>query len=227
MGASAPDARGSRGPALDGAGPRGTLIVGDVHGCAAELAALLAKARPARVMLAGDLFTKGPDAPGVWRIIQDVDAEAVLGNHDHALLRRPERARALGLPPAALDWMAALPLTRKVGGGVVPITVVHGGLHPTGGAKATDRRLATTLRRWPDDRDPAHPFWWQRYTGARLVVYGHDAVRGLQDHRPRTLGLDTGCVYGGWLTGYLVEDDALVSVPAARVYQAPGGPPRR
>ena len=36
-----------------------------------------------------------------------------------------------------------------------------------------------------------------------MVIYGHDARRGPQDHRPYTLGLDTGCVYGGQLTGYV------------------------
>ena len=50
-------------------------------------------------------------------------------------------------------------------------------------------------------------------------MYGHDAARGLQDHRPHTLGLDTGCVYGGALTGYLVEADRLVRVAAQETYR--------
>ena len=76
------------------------------------------------------------------------------------------------------------------------------------------------LRRWPDDDNLDNPFWWECYTGDKLVIYGHDAVRGLQDHRPRTLGLDTGCVYGGVLTGYLLEDDRIVSVPAMSRYRS-------
>ena len=79
----------------------------------------------------------------------------------------------------------------------------------------TTRSQAVRLRRWPDDDDPSNPFWWQCYAGDRLVIYGHDAMRGLQDHRPRTLGLDTGCVYGGRLTGYLIEADRIVTVPSA------------
>lgn len=199
----------------------GTLIVGDVHGCADELQALYELARPARVVSVGDLFTKGPDPVGVWRRIQAWGARAVRGNHETALLQDPDRARRLGLPPAALDWMALLPLVIELED--LGLVVVHGGLHPELGIEGTDRRLATTLRRWPDERDPAAPFWWQLYQGPELVVYGHDAVRGLQDHRPRTLGLDTGCVYGGRLTGYIPEDGALVSVPAARVYKRPAG----
>ena len=43
----------------------GTLFVGDVHGCAAELSELIRIARPRRLILVGDLYTKGPDPAGV------------------------------------------------------------------------------------------------------------------------------------------------------------------
>ena len=65
---------------------RRTLFVGDVHGCSRELKKLLKKTRPTRVILVGDLFTKGPDPAGVWKLIRKHDAEAVLGNHDIAVL---------------------------------------------------------------------------------------------------------------------------------------------
>jgi len=41
----------------------------------------------------------------------------------------------------------------------------------------------------------------------------------VDSHRPRTLGLDSGCVYGKTLTGYLLEEDRLIQVPAARVHK--------
>jgi diadenosine tetraphosphatase ApaH/serine/threonine PP2A family protein phosphatase len=206
---------------VSGAAPAAPLLlIGDVHGCADELAALIDQARPCQPVLVGDLYTKGPDAPGVWRIVQAEGARAVLGNHDQWLLEHPSEALALGLPLAALHALAALPLTLELGG----ITVVHAGLHPVERVAGTGRRLATTVRRWPDDRDRAAPFWWELLGPGPLVVYGHDAARGLQDHRPRSLGLDTGCVYGGQLTGYRVQPDdplggSLLSAPAARAYR--------
>lgn len=193
-----------------------TLFIGDVHGCADELAALVREARPTRLILVGDLFRKGPDNLGVWRYVSEMGAEAVMGNHEDRLLRAwgADRAAA-GLPDSCRAWIRDLPLFIEGPGWIA----VHAGLHPTLGREGTPRDMALVLRRFPDDT-PGNPFWWERYTGDRLVIYGHDAVRGLRDHRPRTLGLDTGCVYGGRLTGYLLEEDRLVSVPARRAYRS-------
>ena len=87
-------------------------IVGDVHGCRGELLALLAKlgymltpdadadgtAFPKvehpdgrRLVFVGDLCDRGPDTPGVYRLVMDAVrrgvAFCVLGNHDDKLLR--------------------------------------------------------------------------------------------------------------------------------------------
>lgn len=195
--------------------PSRTLFIGDVHGCAAELAALLDRAAASHVLLLGDLFTKGPDPDGVWALIQQHGLTAILGNHDDLVLRRwDQRGQALA-PRPAIDWLRTLPLSRAGPGWLA----VHAGLCPTAPhLAATSPQQAMHLRRWPDDTDEAHPFWWQRYDGDPLVLYGHDARRGLQDHRPRTLGLDTGCVYGGRLSGYLLEADQILSVPARATY---------
>lgn len=191
-----------------------TLFVGDVHGCSAELASLLALARPSRVVLVGDLFTKGPDPEGVWRLIVQHGAEAVLGNHDDLVLRRWHQHRQLLAPEGAVEWLEECPLSLAGPGWLC----VHAGIHPTGGLAETTRRTALTVRRWPDDSHPDSPFWWEDYTGAPMVIYGHDARRGLVDRRPHSLGLDTGCVYGGQLTGYLLEEDVLLSIPAKAAY---------
>ena len=188
-----------------------TLLVGDVHGCAGELHKLIARTRPTRVVLVGDLFTRGPDPEGVWALIERHRIEAVLGNHDEEVLKtwRPER----DLPRKAFGWLEALPLVLKDDRWVA----VHAGVHPEKALKYTTREQALHLREWRDARGRRRP-WWQEYRKKRLVVHGHDARNGLIDRRPHTLGLDTGCVKGGWLTGYVVEVDALVQVKAERRY---------
>jgi hypothetical protein len=200
---------------------RRTLFVGDVHGCADELAALLRAAAPSRVVLLGDVFSKGPDPVGVWSLVQEWRACGVMGNHDAAMLADPRRRRSR-LPLDAFAWLEALPLMRKGrsrdGRGW---RAVHAGLHPIDGSPGTTRTMALNLRRFPDDGDLSNSFWWRDYRRRRLVLHGHDARRGLVDRRPWTLGLDTGCVYGGALTGYLLEEDRLLQVPARRMHVDP------
>jgi len=104
-------------------------------------------------------------------------------------------------------------------------TVVHAGLHPTGILAQTDRRMALTMRRWPLE-EARFRRWHEQYTGTRRVVFGHDARRGLvrveRHGEPLLIGLDTGCVYGGALSGYVLDLDEIVQVDARRAY-APTG----
>lgn len=210
-----------------------TLVVGDIHGCAHELDRLVRAVRPTSLVAVGDLYTKGPDPAGVWDVLAAFDARAVLGNHDARLLdvlagRRPSDAHGAAVV-AALDgrgpaWrahLASLPWFLDVD----PFIVVHAGLHPTEGTAGTSRSMAIAMRRFPADDPHALP-WHAQYAGARPVIFGHDAKGGLVWRRrgtaPYVIGLDTGCVYGGQLSGYVVEEDRLVQVPAARVYQAVG-----
>lgn len=208
-----------------------TLVVGDVHGCAAELERLLAEVRPDRVVLVGDLYTKGPDPVGVWDVIKRTRAQAVLGNHDARLLdamdgKRKKDAHANEVI-AALDrkgkaWrkhLRKLPLFLEDVGGFL---VVHAGVHPVRGVSHTSRAMAISMRRYPrNDRNATS--WHAQYKGSKPVIFGHDAKGGLvrveRDGRPMVIGLDTGCVYGGQLSGYVPEEDVLVQVPAERVYQ--------
>ena len=84
-------------------------VIGDVHGCRAELETLLAQLgyvveqdaegrsvgarhpKRRRVVFVGDLVDRGPDTPGVLRLamgmVADGDAFCVPGNHENKLLR--------------------------------------------------------------------------------------------------------------------------------------------
>ena len=184
-----------------------TLFVGDVHGCAEEFGQLLDQVQPGRVVLVGDLFTKGPDPTGVWELIREHGCEAVRGNHDQRVLDHPDR---VVLPQEARRWLAGRPLFLLELG----LTVVHAGVHPTLGVAGTTTAMALSMRFWPPGSER---HWYEDYAGTSTVVFGHDARQGLV-RRERIVGLDSGCVYGGKLTGWLREEDRLFSVPAARVY---------
>jgi hypothetical protein len=63
--------------------------------------------------------------------------------------------------------------------------------------------------------------WASLWSGPELILFGHDAVRGLQEY-PLALGLDTGCCYGKQLTGVWLPERRLVRVEAGKVWSVPG-----
>ncbi len=209
----------------------GTLVVGDLHGCAEELERLLKRASfrhgRDRLVMVGDLFVKGPAPVETARMLQDLGALTVLGNHDAILLKRrggltgqDEHAQCARLleegSPWVWKWLEEAPLALRLPGG----WVVHGGIDPRMGVSRTSRSDFLNLRRLEDT--PGRPFWWEKWQGPERVVFGHDARRGLvwqgSEKQPVAVGLDTGCVYGGRLTGLWWEERHLVSVGATRMW---------
>lgn len=212
-----------------------TIVVGDVHGCLDELQMLMTRVgrgEADRVVLVGDLVAKGPDSQGVLHWARESGAEAVLGNHDNHVLRaldgdatvkthHREVARSLAPPEAA--WLRARPLWIRLDGEGVgaPHLVVHGGLVPGVPLEAQSRDHLLNLRSIDSEGRPSKRLdgtpWAASWPGPERVVFGHDAIRGLQRH-PFATGLDTGCVYGRALTALVLPAGDLVSVPARRAY---------
>jgi predicted kinase len=65
--------------------------------------------------------------------------------------------------------------------------------------------------------------WATEYRGAATVVYGHTPTPK-PEWVNNTICIDTGAVFGGWLTALRYPSRELVSVPAARVYYEPSRP---
>ncbi|CAM2005174.1 metallophosphoesterase [Acanthopleuribacter pedis] len=209
------------------------LIVGDVHGCRAELDALLAKAefRPEQTELifVGDLINKGPDSEGVLERAVAYNARMVLGNHETNFL---EQARAGTFRPGSMSRVAEQMgprlgkwvdyLERQPFWLIRPqLLVVHAGLHPSLALEDTPPRILTRIRTWGEnglfmDREQDPP-WYHFYQGDATVVYGHWARAGLV-MRERTIGLDSGCVYGFQLSALRWPQRELIQVNAFETY---------
>lgn len=218
-----------------------TLIIGDVHGCAEELRALLDEVafRPGQdeLVSVGDLVNKGPDSIGVVRLVRALGARAVMGNHDDLVVRCAAARRAgtddtfpdgvrrivKKLDDDDLAWLEALPLTLSLDDHHT--IIVHAGLLPNVPLGSQAREHVLTMRSIRTDGTPTKRIeegvaWASLWPGPEQVLFGHDAVRGLQ-RWPYATGLDTGCVYGGRLTGMLLPERKLVSVPATREWAEP------
>lgn len=201
-----------------------TLVVGDVHGCSYELKQLLEKIQPDKTILVGDLFTKGPDPGGVWTLIQKHHMLAVKGNHDEWVLQQLNKnpshqvIKALNQSKGQwLTWLQQLPLFLELEGYII----VHAGLHPSGSLAKTTQAMALNMRRWPEETPESTP-WHEQYQGNKGVIFGHDAKQGLvykeKDGKAFLIGLDSGCVYGNQLSGFIVEQQQIVQVRAKKIY---------
>ena len=208
-----------------------TIFVGDVHGCRDELADLLDRVAFAggdRLVMVGDLLVRGPDPRGLLDLLRASGARSVRGNHEERLLgwrRDPARAvvgdvtlaTAKALRPRDWAFIDALPLWLDV-----PehgIRVVHAGVVPRLPIEQTPPRALMNMRCLDPAGSPLErrdgPLWGSLWRGPPHVVFGHNAMEGLQLH-PWATGLDTACVYGEALTAMVLNDGEAPPPPGER-----------
>jgi protein phosphatase len=239
-------------------------VIGDVHGCRAELESLLtdlgyavsrdeqgravaAHRQGRRAVFVGDLVDRGPDTPGVLRLVMGMvaagDALCVPGNHENKLLRAL-RGRNVQLTHGlaeSLDQLSAEPAefraeVEKFLDGLISHYVLDGGNLVVSHAGILERYQGRASRRVRDfclygqttgETDeyglPVRYPWAQEYRGAAMVLYGHTPVP-VPEWINNTLCLDTGCVFGGRLTALRYPEREIVSVPAEKVHYEPARP---
>jgi hypothetical protein len=213
------------------------IIIGDVHGCIDELRDLLVACDPRpgdRVVFVGDLVAKGPDSGAVVALVRGSSAESVRGNHDEHLVRALANGHLDALGASHRRALAQLSAEDRAFLARTPdylelhdhgVVVVHAGLVPGVPLVEQQREHMLTMRSIKPDGSASKRIesgvpWASRWSGPPHVVFGHDAVRGLQRYAGAT-GIDTGCVYGGSLTAVTFPGREIVSVPARRAWSEP------
>jgi protein phosphatase len=238
-------------------------IVGDVHGCVGELVELLSKlgysvnesdagfdVQPPpgrRAVFVGDLVDRGPDTPGVLRLVMGMVARGhavcVPGNHESKLLRAlrgrkvtvshglAESLAQLDAHPDefrkdVIDFLDGLLSHYVFDDG--RLVVAHAGLRAEMHGRASRRvREFALYGETTGETDefglPVRYNWARDYRGPAMVVYGHTPIPE-PEWVNNTICVDTGCVFGGRLTALRYPENELVSVPAAAVYYEPVRP---
>lgn len=195
----------------------------------------------------GDLINKGPKNVEVLRKVRSMDAYVVRGNHEEVVLREILRQKldesyesqfkynwAKELTDEVISYLQELPYTISIPS--FNSIIVHAGLVPEVRLEDQDFRNMVSMRNLEkhgdklvatskvfkeDSLEPESPPWGSVWKGPEHVYYGHDATRKLQIYA-RATGLDTGCVYGGELTGiFLNGPKKIISVKARKIYKQP------
>jgi polynucleotide kinase-phosphatase len=240
-------------------------IIGDVHGCREELERLLSRLgwtlhhgadgrtvnashpQGRSAVFVGDLVDRGPDSPGVLRLVMGMVAAGtalcVPGNHEQKLLRKL-RGRNVTISHGLAETLEQLAAedpsfsaeTATFIDGLVShyvldggrLVVAHAGLKEEYQGRASGRVRAFALfGETTGETDeyglPVRYPWARDYRGSAMVVYGHTPTPS-PEWVNNTICIDTGCVFGGSLTALRYPESDLVSVPAAKEYYPPVRP---
>ncbi|MFH8366617.1 polynucleotide kinase-phosphatase [Streptomyces sp. NPDC018031] len=245
-------------------------IIGDIHGCRSELESLLSAlgyvlerdplGRPVdarhpegrTAVFVGDLVDRGPDSPGVLRLVMGMVASGaalcVPGNHEnklgrHLKGRKVQHTHGLAETVAqfaeedatdpdfrrrAQEFIESLVSHYVLDGGA--LVVCHAGLPEkyhgrTSGRVRSHALYGDTTGETDEFGLPVRYPWAEEYRGRAAVVYGHTPTP-TASWLNNTICLDTGCVFGGKLTALRWPERALVDVPAERVWYEPARPLR-
>jgi bis(5'-nucleosyl)-tetraphosphatase (symmetrical) len=211
------------------------IFIGDLQGCREELEDLLELLRydgaSDELHPVGDLVNRGPDSLGTLRLLRDLGAGGVLGNHDMHLVRTVRGERRAGpreRMEAVLEaedredlvaWLLQRPLLRAFD----DLLCVHAGLHPLWEDPAAELAGVDPLSRDPraefavlvrhcdaegnrperDDPAPPAPFapWWT-----------HWERRQVREPAPRKV------VFGHWARQGLLDRPGLKGLDSGCVY---------
>jgi serine/threonine protein phosphatase 1 len=213
------------------------FVVGDIHGCARELEALLAGLRLAAgdtLAFVGDYIDRGPESRTVvdamigLRGREDLTTAFVRGNHEDMCLaylgRRGRWGEAwrvnggaatlesYGVPPQLSGAEAAAyipPAHLAFFAELLPwfmaerYLVVHAGIRPGRSLAEQDEEDLLWIR---------GEFIASPHSLPQTIVFGHTPQRHVFVDLPYKLGIDTGCVYGGFLTAIELREGVLYQV---------------
>lgn len=218
----------------------GLIAIGDIHGCARSLEALLARLAPSstdHLLFIGDYIDRGPDSKGVidrlLALREDVPCTFLRGNHEAMMIEyldegtfelwrmnggvstlqsylRGDGHSEIHIPPAHAEFIRDTKLYHETD----DFFFVHAGLKP-------DRSLEAA-RRTPDEE----VLLWERgHLEAEAPMWEKPVVCGHTPHpeplnREKLILIDTGCVYHmkpgmGRLTAVHLPERTFVDVAYA------------
>ena len=228
-----------------------TICISDAHACIDELKELLKKVQykkeEDRLIICGDAINRGPGSLECIRLIRELGAEMIMGNHENHFLRwykgkqdpywlatRPHYAQ---FSDEDVTFINNLPLYIKI---APNFYAVHAGIKPGITVEqqrredllylryTDDERNTITLKQVFDGTAKTIPRFWTEFGpfGNNSLVYGHcvfmDGPRiDKFDNGTTCYGIDTGCVFGGALSCIILHDDVapeIVRVKAKKAY---------
>lgn len=210
-----------------------TFTIGDIHGCAKELSALIEelKVQPEdTVVFLGDYIDRGPDSKGVveqiLKLQKRCNVVTLKGNHEAMFIDFLESPESSGAGLFILNGGTATLASYAGPGGTFELPqdhleffyslklnyqdadhfFVHAGV-PIKALADIDEEQDEMTMLWG-----RQPFLSSEFKWEKKVVHGHTPVE-IPEALSNRINVDTGCVYDGFLTA--------VELPSGKFHQVP------
>ncbi len=206
-----------------------TYAIGDVHGCADLLVALLAAInaqltradRVCRLVFLGDLVDRGPEIAKTVALVRALQratdaVECLRGNHEQMMIDWLREGDDLWLVNGGVDTVESFARSGGDTDGFLADAVEWMERLPTWRADEARLFVHAGLRPGlPYDRQRDDDRLWIRegfldvdYDFGKHVIHGHTPCVDGPDQRRFRTNIDTGAVYGGALTAAVLEESA-------------------
>lgn len=211
------------------------LVVGDIHGCWDELQHLLdvaALGADDEILSLGDFVDRGPGSLQVVEFLRTrPNSRALAGNHERKHVASFQ-GRGKAAPsqmivrhqigeeryPSVCAFFETLPLLIEL----EEALLVHGFIEP--GVPLPEQRDSVLAGGMSGEAHLERTYerpWYELYEGDKPVIVGHLDYLATGEplvYRDLIYGLDTGCCRGKRLTGLLLPEFRIVSVPSRMDY---------
>jgi serine/threonine protein phosphatase 1 len=205
-----------------------TIVIGDIHGCYAELIELFARVNLLKtdfLVSLGDIVDRGADSIKVYDLLKDRPNTIVLmGNHERKHLRGTlsygqeiVKLQFGDRYHEFLTWVQDLPYYYETETAIFVHAAVENGI-PIAEQKEEVLCGCTSGEKYLTKKYN-HTYWSDLYTGDKPVIFGHHVVGDeplIIDRR--VYGIDTGACHGGRLTALVLPDFRIVQVQSPKDY---------
>jgi len=136
------------------------------------------------------------------------------------------------LTPENLKFLSSLPNWVRISANAVPWIIVHAGLQPHIPIQCQNESKLKHLRylnkntlKPVQKSDENSVFWTEVYNLHYNVAYGHHAHSFenievfVNADGKKLIGLDTGCCFGAYLSGYCLETGEIIQIKAKEIYR--------
>ena len=205
------------------------LIIGDIHGCYAEFLELLDRcgfSEEDEIFALGDIVDRGPDTPRLLEFFSShKNIRSLMGNHERKHIRsyqgriRPALSQMItrrqfseGGYRKMIDFVGRFPIYIELDDALL----IHGLYEPGLPLKEQKEKvLIGTMSGETYFLEKYKVPWYQLYDGQKPVIAGHHDYS--RSHKPLVINdkvflIDTGCCYGGALSGLILPDFRIVTI---------------